>query len=275
MANYRVCESLAINTGASQCPFDPNYVEDMILLPIGMGIDITSPNFLTLCHADRPARIMPINGLAEYAKSGGEGQVNKQGYASSSYTGLSELVETWSLARFDEGLKAELLRLNGKPMSVIFIDKDGKFYGQKGSDAKLYGYELSAIFPNVTPFKASGSPAVMSIVMHYKDVEYAWKNTMIVDLSSSDLSELKGLVWVDVVNVSGSNYKIVEHYGNLDLTTSYGSLWVLGAFDGASAVSYANGLITITKSGASEPTLKAPSLLAALASPIKGIEQWS
>ena len=269
MKKYRDCGSEIFNTGSSKCPFVPDYVKVIILTPEDMVIkdDELEEEIEEMIHANRPGRIYPIGPIAEYAPSGGEAQTSKQGYGPSQITSYSELVEAWTLENYDEGLLANLMKLKNERMRALFVDKNNVVYGQYDTDTTIKGYLMSSIYPSsVQRFKTSGDNASMAVSLVYDDVEKA-------DL----VEKAKGLVWVDVVKVgdSGSNYKVVEHYGKYDLTTAYGTL--LGKTEGVwgdsvSAAQYNSADGTLSLTSESTPTLLSPERL--LTAGIKGIEQW-
>lgn len=279
MKRYRDCGSEIFNTGTSKCPFVPDYIKSIILTPVDLVLkDAEIESKLgELAHADRPGRIYPVGPIAEYAPSGGEAQTSKQGYGPSQITGYSELVETWTLENYDEGLFANLMMLKNERMRAIFIDANNVIYGENVSSTQIRGFLMSAIYPSGQRFKTSGDNANMAINLVYSNVEDAWKNPKSLMAETNLLDFSKGLVWVDVEKQgdSGTTYKVVEHYGKFDLTEMYGTLFgEAGAWDNVTAVSYepSNGTLNITASSGGVPKLKSPSVL--YVQGIKGIEQW-
>lgn len=280
MKKYRDCGSEIFNTGSSKCPFVPNYVKVIILTPEDMVIkdDELEEKIEEMIHANRPGRIYPIGPIAEYAPSGGEAQTSKQGYGPSQITSYSELVEAWTLENYDEGLLANLMKLKNERMRALFVDKNNVVYGQYDTDTTIKGYLMSSIYPSsVQRFKTSGDNASMAVSLVYDDVEKAWMETKSLQGETDLVEKAKGLVWVDVVKVgdSGSNYKVVEHYGKYDLTTAYGAL--LGKTEGVwgdsvSAAQYNSADGTLSLTSESTPALLSPEQL--LTAGIKGIEQW-
>lgn len=279
MKKYRDCGSEIFNTGSSKCPFVPDYVKVIILTPEDMVIedDELEESLEEMIHANRPGRIYPIGPIAEYAPSGGEAQTSKQGYGPSQITSYSELVEVWTLENYDEGLLANLMKLKNERMRALFIDKNNVVYGQHDTDTTIKGYLMSSIYPSsVQRFKTSGDNATMAVSLVYDDVEKAWIETKSLQSETDLIEKAKGLVWVDVVKVgdSGSNYKVVEHYGKYDLTTAYGALLAKteGVWEGVSAAQYNadDGTLNLTSDGT--PALLSPEQL--LTAGIKGIEQW-
>ena len=280
MKKYRDCGSETFNTGSSKCPFVPDYVKVILLTPEDMVIndDELEEELENMIHADRPGRVYPIGPIAEYATSGGEAQTSQQGYGPSQITGYSELIETWTLENYDEGLLANLMKLKNQRMRALFIDKNNVVYGQRDTDTTIKGYLMSSIYPSIVQrFKTSSDNASMAVNLVYDDVEKAWTDTKSLQ-AETDLVEIaKGLVWVDVVKVgdSDTSYKVVEHYGKYDLTTTLGSL--LGKTEGVwssdvSAATYNSSDGTLNLSSSGNPSLLSPAEL--LEAGVKGIEQW-
>lgn len=277
---FRDCGSEIFNTGTSKCPFTPDFIKAIILTPVGMTFKISDfdTKLGEYAHADRPNRIYPISTIAEYATSGGEAQTSATGYGSSKITGYSELVETYTMNDYDEGLRTNLMKLKNESMRVIFIDKNNVVYGEKtDTEGDFRGYELGAVYPGGQRFKSSGENASLTINLVYKDVEKAWMNAISFTSDIDILEEAKGLVWVDVKKLAtGENkYKVVEHYGGFDLTEMYGTL--LGAssvWNNVTAATYNpdDGTLSLTPSSGT-PALKRPSEL--YTEGVKGIEQWS
>lgn len=278
---FRDCGSEIFNTGSSRCPFIPDYVKAIILTPGDMEIDVSTfdTKLGEMAHANRPKRIYPISTVAEYAASGGEAQMSKVGYGPSQITSYSELIETYTMETYDEGLKVNLMKLKNESVRAIFIDKNNVVYGEKGSaDGKIKGYAIGSTYPGGSRFKTSGENASLTVNLVYKDVEKSWANSISFSCDTDLLDIARGLVWVDVKKIgsSGNIYKVVERFGGFDLTEMYGAL--LGditAWNGVTAATYnaVDGTLSITPSNGSVPTLKAPSAL--YEAGIKGIEQWS
>lgn len=280
MKKYRDCGSETFNTGSSKCPFVPDYIKAIILTPENMVLkdEEIETKLAEMAHGDRPDRIYPIGTIAEYAPSGGEAQVSKQGYGSSQITGYSELTEVWTLDSYDEGLFANLMQLKNEKMRALFIDGKNTIYGERVSATETRGHLLSSVYPSGSRFKTSGDNAKLNINLVYSDVEKAWLNPKSLMCETDIVDTVKGLVWVDVEKTgsSGNNYKIIEHYGKFDLTEMFGPL--LGdaeAWSNVTAATYDSsaGVLTITPTASASPKLKPASVL--FTAGIKGIEQWS
>lgn len=277
---FRDCGSEIFNTGSSKCPFTPDFIKAMILTPAGMTFNIADfdTKLPEYAHADRPNRIYPVSTIAEYATSGGEAQTSATGYGSSKITGYSELIETYTMNDYDEGLRTNLMKLKNESMRVIFIDKNNVVYGEStDTEGNFMGYELGAVYPGGQRFKSSGDNASLTINLVYKDVEKAWMNAVSFTSDIDILDEASGLVWVDVKRLGseGNKYKVVEHYGGFDLTEMYGTLLSKSdVWNNVTAVTYNpdDGTLSITPSSGSVPSLKRPSQL--YESGVKFIEQW-
>lgn len=276
MKLYRDCGSEVFNTGSSKCPFSPDYIKVILLTPDDMSISLADfeTELEKMIHANRPNRVYPVGLIAEYAPSGGDAQTSRQGYGASQITGYSELIETWTLEHYDEGLYANLMKLKNERMRAIFIDKNNVVYAMQDGDSSIKGFKISSIYPSGQRFKTSSADASMSINLVYEDVEKAFTNSKSV-MSDIDLVDsAKGLVWVDVVSVSGG-YKVVEHYGGYDMTEMYGTLLgEVDVWDNVTAATYdaATAILTITPTSGKQPLLKSPADL--FTAGIKGIEQW-
>ena len=280
MKLYRDCGSEIFNTGTSKCPFEPEFIDKIILTPKDMELSVEEleTEIVKLTHANRPDRLYAIGPIGEYAPSGGEAQTTKNGYGASKITSYSELVEKWTMQNYDMGLYNNLLGLKNEIMRAMYIDRNGVLYCEQSKVGKVRGYELSAVYPSGARFKTSGASAALEVNLVYKDVERAWINSTMIMLDQSVADELTGLVWVDVKKIgsSGTNYKVVEHYGAFDATEMYGTL--LGkseAWSNVTTASYnaADGTLSLTATSGQEPKLKSPADL--LTAGIKGIEQWS
>ena len=104
----------------------------------------------------------------------------------------------------------------------------------------------------------------------FKDYEKYLKNADIVACDFDVVEALQGIVYVDLVE-DGEGYKVVEHYGGLDITEYYGDAWAKGkttVLPDATEVTYADGILSIT----GEAKLAAPSVLQGAG--VVGIEQW-
>lgn len=271
---YRVCPgSATFNTGNSVCPLDPGKVKAIILVLQGHKLpsELTAENLEKFCHADRPDRIFPIKTIVEYAPSGGEAQTAAVGYGPNKVTGYSARTDVWTLENFDASLQANIASAKNVAFDAYFVDENNVIYGQKDDTDELAGIPLSGIYPGGQPWDSSGTDANLTVATMFKDWEKYLKNADIVQADFDVVDALRGLVYVDLVSVTGG-YKIVEHFGGLDITSYYGALLVENAdtaLPDATGVTYKDGVITAT---GTDIALASPAVLQAAG--ILGIEQY-
>lgn len=267
-----------LNTGNSKNRIDPGKVKALILVIHGYKLpkDLTAEAIEAACHADRPSRIYPIKTIVEYAPSGGEAQTSAVGYGPTKITGYSAKNDVWTIDEYDGTLKANLMMAKGVAFDVYFVDEDNVRYGINDGTDILAGIPLSGVYPGGQDWDSSGTEANLTIATMFKDYEKYVKSADTRVSKFDVVDALKGLVYVDLVKVGveENKYKIVEHFGRLDVTGYYGEALSAGAtkcFDGqVSAVAYADGVLTITATGT--PALKKPSVLAE--NGVTGIEQY-
>lgn len=274
MAKYRECPGVAtFNTGNSVCPLDPGKVKAIILAIHGYKLPATlsAEALEAACHADRPARLFPIKTIVEYAPNGGEAQTAAVGYGPTKVTGYSARADVWTLEAFDPSLQANLANAKNVAFDAYFVDENNVIYGQKDDTDQLAGIPLSGVYPGGQPWDSSGTDANLTVTTMYKDWEKYLKNADMIQADFDVVDVLRGLVYVDIVK-DGEGYKVVEHFGGLNITSYYGELLETNAatvLPDATAVKYEGGVLT----GTGEMTLAAPSVLQT--SGILGIEQWS
>ncbi len=271
----RNCPQGLLNTGISGCPIDFAFVVAAILVTKGTKLpaDLSAEDLTELCHADRPDRVMPIKGLVEYAKNGGEAQTSAVGYGPSQYTGLSQQTDTFSLSKFIPELHASILKAVNQEFGVYFVDKDNHIIGTNDGTDLLAPIDVTLV-PNATPFRTSSAQSVQTVGFNYVDTEYVHKHYDYIQADFDVVGALVGLVEVELVSVTGG-YKLVEHIGGYDRTAEFGTLIaanVSDVLDGATAGSYSNGILTLTVGTGVVPSLKAPSAL--YAKGIEGIVQY-
>lgn len=277
MRKIRTCKGSRMNTGSSACSIDWKKVKGAILTEHGVKLpaDITGEKLLELCHADRPGRIYPILPFLEYAKNGGEPQVNPVGYGASEYNGLNALTDTFTLKSFDEVLNAQLLRCANKGWDVYFWNQDNTLIGFNDGTDVLAGISMSSVYPTVTRFPTSGAKSTMTVSFAHEDAEESLLNFDYVQLDFNPKNFLMGLVDVVFEKTEAENaYKIIEKIGGYDRTEEFGSLIADGAaevMNNTTSASYADGVITIVPKAGAVPSLKSPSVL--FEKGIRGIEQ--
>jgi len=244
---------------------------------VKLPADITGEKLLELCHADRPGRIYPILPFLEYAKNGGEPQVNPVGYGASEYNGLSAQTDTFTLKKFDEVLNAQLLKCANKGWDVYFWNQDNMLIGYNDDTDILAGIPMSTVYPTVTQYPTSSAKSAMTVSFSHEDVEDSQLHFDYVQLDFNPKNFVKGLVDVVFQKLEAENtYKIVEVVGGYDRTEEFGSLIADGAaevMNNVTSATYSDGIITIVPKAGAVPSLKAPSVL--YEKGIRGIEQVS
>lgn len=278
MSKYRTCAGMStFNTGNSVCPLDPGKVKAIILMTSGQKLpaDLKAEDLEVLCHADRPNRIYPLKTIVEYAPSGGEAQTSAVGYGPTKITGYSPKTDTWTLESADLSIKANLAKARNAQFDAYFVDDNNVIYGIQSNDGTLAGVPMTGVYPGGQDFTSSGQNATLTVTTMFKDYEKFMKDMNVMVCDFDVVEALQGVVFVDFVK-DGDGYKILEHYGKLDITEYYGEALATAkteAITNASAVTYADGKLTITLSDdATAPELAAPSVLQRKS--IVGIEQW-
>lgn len=282
MANdYRECPGASrFNTGSSKCVLDPGKIKAIILVMHGYKLpkELTAESIEAACHADRPARIFPIKPIVEYAPSGGEAQTSAVGYGPSKVTSYSAKNDVWTLQDYDATLKANLMAAKGIAFDLYAVDDNNVVYGENDGTDILAGAALSGVYPGGQDWDSSGTEASLTITTMFKDYEKYVKNADIRVCNFDIVEALKGLVYVDFVSLSENKYKLVEHFGKLDITPYYKDV-LTGSnaskvVNGVTGLEYTDGTLVATPaSGGGTISLKAPSVLQA--NGVIGIEQWS
>lgn len=274
--DYRKCPGVAtFNTGSSVCVLDPGKIKAIILTIHGHKIptEKTAEAFEKACHADRPGRIFPIKTIVEYAPSGGEAQTSATGYGPTKVTGYSAKNDVWTLQDYDASLKANIMAAKNVAFDAYFVDENNVIYGMNDGTDELSGIPLSGVYPGGQDWDSSGTEANLTIATMFKDYEKYIKNADVKVYDFDVVDALKGLVYVDLVSIESNKYKLIEHFGKLDITEYYGELLSESAetaLTGATSASYANGVITTVGEGSIK--LASPSVLQE--SGITGIEAW-
>lgn len=274
--DYRKCPGVAtFNTGISVCVLDPGKIKAIILTIHGHKIptEKTAEAFEKACHADRPGRIFPIKTIVEYAPSGGEAQTSATGYGPTKITSYSAKNDVWTLQDYDASLKANIMVAKDVAFDAYFVDENNVIYGMNDGTEDLAGIPLSGVYPGGQDWDSSGTEANLTIATMFKDYEKYIKNADVRAYDFDVVDALKGLVYVDLVSTEDKKYKLIEHFGKLDITEYYGELLqknATTALPNATDVSYANGIITINEGTAK---LASPSVLQEAG--ITGIEAWT
>ena len=251
--DYRKCPGVAtFNTGSSVCVLDPGKIKAIILTIHGHKIptEKTAEAFEKACHADRPGRIFPIKTIVEYAPSGGEAQTSATGYGPTKITSYSAKNDVWTLQDYDASLKANIMVAKNVAFDAYFVDENNVIYGMNDGTKDLAGIPLSGVYPGGQDWDSSGTEANLTIATMFKDYEKYIKNADVRAYDFDVVDALKGLVYVDLVSTEDKKYKLIEHFGKLDITEYYGELLqknATTALPNATDVSYANGIITINE----------------------------
>jgi hypothetical protein len=280
MTRIRKCPGSNFFTGKSVCPIDFEHVIGMILTKHGVKLpdSLSADTLIAACHADKPERVYPIFPIVNFTTSGGEPQVSAVGYGASSFNGMNARTDTWALDRFYDNIRAELLKVQGVDFDVYYWDKNNLLYGYNDGTDVLAGIPLSAVYPSGSDHRGASDPAALNVNVVYKDVEDYMKNLDVVPMDFTIKNSVTGLMPVSLVSETGvdNGYKLIEYYGKGDCTAKYGQLIADGlakVLDNATAATYdaTNNVLVLT--GATNPTLKAASVLAT--NKIYGIEQYS
>lgn len=273
--DYRLCGGSAagFNTGQNFCPLQPGKAKAVILTYHGKKLpkELTAENLEKACHADGQDRIFPILGISEYATSGGEANTSENGYAGTSITGYSPRTDTFTLAKFNMALQANLVSNKATTFDMYVVDENDVIYGIDDASDSLAGIPLTGVYPTGQPFSSSGQVAYLAFNALYADIEAYMKNASAKGATFNVPGALTGLVFAEFIQVGEGKYKLVDHYDRTDLTSYYGALIAENAetvLTSGSSVSYTDGILTIT----GDPKLAEPSVLQQ--NGIIGIEQW-
>ena len=276
----RNCPTGDLRTGVSKCPIDFKHIKGAILFEgnDSLSMGFTSDDLYHLCHGMGNRRIYPIKNFVEYAKSGGEAQVNTNGYGASTFTGMSPQTDTFTLDRFYPELHAGVLKAVNYKFGVYYYTKDNVLIGLNDGSDVLKPIPVTLV-PNATPFPASGALGSETVGFAYLDTDYAHAHYDYMKVEDFDIeSSLIGIVPVELQKDGNSKWHLVEKIGGLDRTAEFGnSLANSGstAIPVASAVTYTNGALTITlATGKTDADVKLADLATLYGEDIFGICQW-
>lgn len=273
---YRTCQgSSEFNSGVSKCPGQTGKVKAIILVMHGYKLPATlsADELEKACHADRPARLYPIKTVVEYEPSGGESQTSATGYGPTKITGFSAKEDTFTLGNYDAGLKANLMLAKKAQMDAYIVDENNVIYGMSDGTDQMAGIPMAGIYPGGQDFDSSSQAANLTVTLLYQDYEKYMKNAYAIEAGFDVEGALQGLSYVDFVSIESTKFKLIEHFGGMDVTEYYGSLLQENAEEAlpdVTSVSYADGVITVATG---TPVLAKPSVLQGLG--ITGIEQWT
>ena len=112
----------------------------------------------------------------------------------------------------------------------------------------------------------------------FKDYEKYVKNADVRVCKFDIVEALKGLVYVEFMSTGDNKYRLIEHFGRLNITSYYKDMLTgenaSKVLNGVTSVTYEDGDLVVTAaSGGGAISLKSPSVLQT--NGITGIEQWS
>ena len=275
----RNCPTGDLSTGVSKCPIDFKHVKGAILFPEGgaLSIGFTADYLQEHCYSTGRNRIYPIKGFVEYAKSGGEAQMNTNGYGASTFTGMSPQTDTFTLDRFYPELHAGVLKAVNYKFGVYYYTKDNVIIGLNDGSDLLKPIPVTLV-PNATPFPASGTQSSETVGFAYLDTDYAHAHYDYMKVDFNIESFLDALVPVELQKDGDNKWHLVEKIGGLDRTAEYGSSLAASgsaAIPAASAVTYTNGVLTITlATGKTDADVKLADATALYGEDIYGITPW-
>lgn len=279
MRAIRTCDNAKFSAGVSKCPLNMNKVKGAILVPSGTKLpaNLTGEALKKLCHADVGERVFPIFTFVEYAKNGGEAQVNENGYGGAEASGVSGRTDALTLDKFYPELNASMLRCMNVKFDMYYWDEKFVLYGENDGSDTLAGFSLSTVYPTAVPHPTSSASASLIANFAFADARSSMENLDFVKLNFNPARFAVGLTQVVLVKVgdAGNAYKLVELTGGFDLTPTYGKLIaenVADVLSGATAAEYqeATATLNLTVTQGATPTLKAPKAL--LEAGIEGIE---
>lgn len=277
MRKIRNCNSTKLNTGVSKCQIDFAKIKGAIIVEKGVKLpeDLTGEKLEELCHAERPNRAMPVFVFVEYAKNGGEPQVSAVGYGGNQVSSVNARTDTFTMDKFYEALNSSMLKTMNTPFDVYYFDEKNMLYGYNDGTDVLAGVPMSTIYPIVTPHPTSSAKSTMTLNFCLEDAQSAMENVDYIQLDFDPKRFAIGLVGVQVVQIEGTKYKIVEAIGGYDRTPEFGALIadkVTSTMTGVSSAQYdsENEVLTLTLENGKTPKLKSPAEL--YEAGIKGIE---
>lgn len=267
MRSIRNCKRGELNTGKSKCPLDFANILGAVVVEPGYEwpSDATAESIREACHADRPERIMPIMTFVEYAKDGGEPNVNAVGYGGKQVTNIGARTDTFTLDKFYPDLAASLSKGMNMPYEVFYFDENNVVYGRRSGD-KLRGFPITTLYPTVTHHPTSGNPATLTVSFAFENARDAIEEFDFVESDFNLKDSLVGLTAVELVSTGTNKYKIIEKVGGYDLTSKFGSIIAEDATDvlnGVTSATYSSATeeLTITASSDGTPSLKTPAEL--------------
>lgn len=250
--SIRTCGgTTAFNSGISRCPVPRGKIKGLIFVPHGVLLptDLTVESLEKFFHADRPNRGFPVKLVDEFAPSGGEAEVTQQGYGANKITGYSARTNTFTLNRYDAGLRANVVEAKNVQFDVYQINEENIIFGERGNKGEFKGIPLSGVYVGGQEHDSSGQVANLTLNLIYTDIERYFRLEEVRQVDFEIIDTLEGLVEVDFQTVTTGKYKLREVYGGLDVTEYYGELLAAKAttaLPGATGVTYSGGVISAT-----------------------------
>ena len=281
MSRIRSCASNSFFTGKSVCEIDYDKIKYLLLTKHGVKLQYdTLDNLRAMCHADLPNRAYGFPQIVNWEPNGGEVQTSQVGYGPNVYNGVSARTDAFTVDKFRNYLRAEILKNVDEEFDMYLIDAKNNLYGLNDDTDELAGIPVT-IYPSGNDHPGASDKASLAVNVSYVDVEEYMMKLDVVPLDYAARSAVYGLmpVTLEKVGSTGNNYKLVEYYGKGDATAKFGELIsdnVASVLNGATAATYdaTNNYITVTlASDSTAPTLKAASVLEA--NGIYGIEPFS
>lgn len=259
--NTRNCASSTFFSGTSGCEIDHSKIKSAILVKRGFKLTAamiaSATALLAACHS---GNVFVIKTFVEYAKNGGDPNTSAVGYGGEKVNGYSAMQDQFTLEDYSEALAANIASLGNAKFDVYYVDEDNNIFGYDDGTDVLAGFPLNYVSCSATPYSASGSQATLVVNFAHKDTKKALEHANYQHVDFDVVDALVGLMAVDIVKVSATTYKVVEHVGGYDVTPLFGSASTLtNVFVGATSASYANGVVTV--SNWSSPKLGEPSAL--------------
>jgi hypothetical protein len=243
-------------------------------LPANLGGEVLEK----LVHAAIPERVYGIVTFVEYAKDGGEAQTNATGYGGTKNTGFSARTDQYTMDDYYPELDASITKTSNQKYDVYFFDEDFVLYGINDGTDTLAGFPMSTIYTTSVQHPTSSDKASLIVNFCYENAKEAITKYDYMPLDFDPRKYTLGLTPVVLVATDDkkTSYKLLEKVGGADLTSTYGPLLADNAnlINGnASSVSYNEDAdtLTITTTGGTTPSLKAPSVL--YEAGVTGIEQ--
>jgi hypothetical protein len=238
--------------------------------------ELTGDALEKLAHAARPERVYGIVTFVEYAKDGGEAQTSATGYGGTGVTGWSTRTDTYTMDAYYPELDASLAKTVNQKFDAYFFDEDNNIYGINDDTDVLAGFPMSCVYATSTQHPTSSEKATMTVSFCFEDAKQAVTKYDYQPLGFDPRKYTLGLVLVTLgkTDASGSKYKLYEALGGADITSTYGALIADNAnliSGNATAVSYDEESDTLSITGSTSPSLKAPSVL--YEAGVIGIEQ--